>query len=957
MTSKDSSKTDVMYEITYNPKFVPRRSPKVNIKTITIDGENKYFMKNHETESLYDLSEFGSDLWNLIDGKRTVKEITEVMEGMYKDLRPDLVKESLLYYAEEGNLEAVLEPVKQKRVNIISAFMVRVSLIRESKGFLQTIDRVFRPLFRKPLLWLSVAFVTVMGLIFAGRFMSIFTNKANFEIMGSTVVGFFFYYFVVFGPIIAVHEIAHGLTLVHYGGEPREMGTGLYFFGPMFYVDVTDGWTLNRYQRIMIFAAGPLSTVMIGSLIMVVQYSGQFPASFSLILTMASFYCFYGLLADVSPLLESDGYYIFCDAVNIPDLREKSFTYLRTSARKLFKKPVEKESEALTTKTKAILLIYPALAVVWAIYLVYRSLTIAIYMAQDTAVSVLNVSTPILSNKPLTIAAIVLCMASVTYFSMVMSGYGLIIFTGLKKAFKKTLRFEAIHDRDLSVFMYLPKNVPQSLFTSLRQKMKKAAKNFTNNFDVRQTGSMCVAVLRLSSTKLALVQIKEHFRNIEKKFDDAYKSFLKRHKTEILESVWMHDPHKTSLAVLLSDMAKQTAKSTPEANAVVSQVIGRQNKNELYLLNSVYGTVWTLELPPTLLHEIEETLLPTLLPEDLSFTDLYDDVEDFKKRTIYGFDSLAKLTDENQRGLQDALKHPEKYQVMSFFEPIKSRLIFLGRTEQIEKVIDSLGDLFVCQAWCGYLDNLLSEVNLSLLAINRSPMPTTKSIRSMKDGELAVLEKNISLLIDHEGFVTESLRDSKRHVESANLELEEIGNRLRPTSDFKVGLLDATLKINAENLAHLPSQLESFRILSRELYQRTKKIGKSVERELSDRQPLIAKKKRRRLAVFPIFIALSAILAFMSLRMFTDYVTILFLAIALLLQFSYWSAYLSFSRSFNTVARYTSPTFREVNLFTFAFTQSLYQFMATANLLTPIETTSVRSQPSTSQEISRKKRK
>ena len=944
LTSKESSKTDLMYEITYNPKFVPRHSPKVNIKTITIDGKNRYFMKNHETGSLYDLSEFGSDLWNLVDGKRTVKEITEAMEGMYKKLRPDLVKESLLYYAEEGNLEAVLEPIKEKRVNIISAFMVRVSLIRESKEFLQSIDRVFRPLFRKPLLWLSVVFVTIMGLLFAGNFMSIFTNKANFEIMGSTVVGFFFYYFLVFGPIIAVHEIAHGLTLVHYGGEPREMGTGLYFFGPMFYVDVTDGWTLDRYQRIMIFAAGPLSTIMIGSMMMVVQYLWQFPASISHTLTMATFYCFYGLLADLSPLLESDGYYIFCDAVNIPDLREKSFTYLKTSARRLIKKPVKKENEALTTKTKAILLIYPALAVVWAVYLVYRSLMIATYMAQDTAVSVLNVSTPILLNKPLTIAAIVLCMASVVYFSMVMSGYGLMIFMVLKKAVRKTLRFEAIHDRDLSVFMYLPKNVPQSLFTSLRHNMAKAAKKFTHNFGVRQTGSMCVAVLRLSSANLALVQIRDHFRNIEKKFNDIYQSFLKRHKNEILESVWMYNPQKTSLAVLLSDMAKQAAKSgTPEAKAVVSQVIDRQTKTELYLLNSVYARVWTVELPPTLLHEIVETLLPTHLAEDLSFTDLYDEVEDFKKRTIYGFDSLAKLAIENQRGLQEALKHPEKYHVISLFEPIKSRLIFVGRTEQIEKLLDSLGGLFVCQVWCGYLDNLLSEVNLSLFAISRFALPTTKSIRSMKDGELAVLEKNISLLIDHERFVSESLRDLKGHLKSANLELKEIGSRLHPAGDFKVGLFGATLQINAENLAHLPSQFESFRTLSKELYVQIKKIGKTVKRELSERKPLIAKKKRKGLALSPFFMALSAILAFVGLRMFADYMTILFLGSALLLQFSYWIAYLLFSRSFNTVTRYPSTTFREVHLFTSAFTESLYQFMATANLLTPIETTSARS--------------
>ncbi|UCE43914.1 MAG: PqqD family peptide modification chaperone, partial [Candidatus Bathyarchaeota archaeon] len=352
--------------------------------TAIIDDEKKYFMRNHETGNLYFLTEFGNDLWNIIDGKRTVKEIYEAMDGIYKDLRRDLVTESLIYYAEEGALEAVLEPVKKKRLFIASAFMVRLTLVWESNKFFQSIHRLVRPLLRKPLLWVAVSFVTVMGLLFAGRFVSIFTNKENFEIMGSTVVGFFFYYFAVLAPIIAVHEIAHGLTLFHYGGIPKEIGTGLYYFGPMFYIDVTDGWTLDRYHRIMVFAAGPLSTITIGSLIMAVQYLWQFPASISLILTMATFYCFYGLLIDLSPLLETDGYHILCDVVNIPDLRKKSFTYIKNAARRLIKQPIKDEDEKLTIKTKAILLTYAALAAIWAVYLVFRSLLIVIYMAEDT---------------------------------------------------------------------------------------------------------------------------------------------------------------------------------------------------------------------------------------------------------------------------------------------------------------------------------------------------------------------------------------------------------------------------------------------------------------------------------------------------------------------------------------------------------------------------------------------
>jgi len=940
------SKTDLMYEITYNPNFVPRRSPKVNIKTVTIEGQNRFFMKNHETSSLYDLSEFGNDLWNLIDGKRTVKEINKELAGVYKDLRPDLVKESLLYYAEEGVLESALEPVKKKRVNIISAFMVRVSLIWDSTKFIQSVHRLVRPLLKKSLLWPIVVFSAIMGLIFAGSFVSIFTHKENFEIMGSSVVGFFFYYFIVLAPVIAIHEIAHGLAVVHYGGAPKEMGTGLYFFGPMFYIDVTDGWTLERYQRIMIYAAGPISEVLIGSIILVVQFIWPFPALVSHILTMAAFYCFWGLLIDLSPLLETDGYNILCDVLRIPDLREKSFNYIKTAPSRLVKKKVKKENETLSTKTKAILLIYVALAAVWAVYLVARSLMVVTYMSQDTAASVFNVSSAVVLSQPVTIAAIVLSIASVLYFSMVMSGYGLMLFMALKKAFKKTLKFEQVHDRDLAVFLYLPKHVPQSLFSSLRQKMAKTSKNFTRNFSVRQIGSMCVAVLRMSSTKLAFVQIKQHFRNIEKKFDAVYESFLKRHKNAILKSTEVYGSQETSLTALLSEMGKQAARAgIPEARAVVSQVIARQAKTASYLLHSVYGRVWTVELPPNLLHEVGETLLPTLLVEDLSITDLYDEVEDFKKRTIYGFDSLAKLAAENQTGLQEALLHPEKYQVVSSFEPIKSRLVFVGRTEQIENAIDSLGGLFVCHAWCGYLDNLLSEVNLSLFALDRLSLPPANSIRSMKDGELTVLKKNLAQLIAHERHVSDTLKDLKSDCQCANVELKELERCLEPMGAFKAGLLDTTLQINAENLAHLPSQFQSFKALFQELFSRVEKIEKIIERETDKRKPLIAKKKRKTLAVSPFFIVLSVILVFLGFQMFTGYVTIVFLVSALMLQLSYWTVYLFLSRSFNMVGRYPSLAFRQVHFFTLALTQSLYMFMATANVLAPMEPTSAKSEP------------
>jgi len=57
MTTTTPSKTDLMYEVLYNPKFVPFPSPKVNVKTTIVDGKPSYLMKNHATGMYYDLDE------------------------------------------------------------------------------------------------------------------------------------------------------------------------------------------------------------------------------------------------------------------------------------------------------------------------------------------------------------------------------------------------------------------------------------------------------------------------------------------------------------------------------------------------------------------------------------------------------------------------------------------------------------------------------------------------------------------------------------------------------------------------------------------------------------------------------------------------------------------------------------------------------------------------------------
>jgi len=932
----DSSKTDLMYEILYNWDFVPKPSPKVNVSAMVIDDKQKYFMKNHIMGTLYELDESSYTVWSLLDGKRSMGQILEDTQKTKSDIKPVTVLQTILFFAESGALQSVLEPIKKSRVKIESSFKVYVTIVESSKNFLESIHKLIRPFLRRELLWASIAFVVFMGLAFAGQFVGILGDKTRFEILGSTVVGLLIYNFVILAPVTAIHEIAHGLTVVHYGGKPKDMGTGWFYFGPMFYCDATDAWTFSRRHRMMVMLAGNLSTMLIGSAIVVVLYVWPFPSYVSTILSMTAFWCFYTSLWNFAPPFETDGYWVLADLLKMPNLRHDAYTYLKTVVKRALKRPVE-EVQGLTSRRKAILLGYAVMSVVWLTYMAYQSSTLMSYYARDAATSFVKISSSVLFNQALSALAFGVSIASIVYFTMMITGYGFIFATAIKKAATRTLHFEAIHDRDLSVFLSLPTQVSDSLAKELRTKMANAAKKFTSNFSVTRVGSLYTATLRLGGKELALVQIKEHLRKIEREFTSMYQKLLQHHKDEILGSNGTYAPGKNGLTHLLTQMGRELTKTgSQEAKGVVKEVLRDQTRDVFYLLNSTSGRVWTVELPPAQQSEVKK-ILSSLSVEDLAVTDLYDEVEDFKKRTIYGFDSLAKLFTGSQEDLLKTFEQPEEHQAMAFFQPVKGRIIIVGRTEQIEKKLDCFGCIFVDQVWCGYMDSLLSETNQVLSALSQTLVPDKDEIQRMSDGELTVLSKNLAALTANGGLVENVLHKCEESVQSAKSNLKELRSDLEELGVYKTGSFDDIVAVNVENLRNLPNRLKHFKEQFQSLRAEVADIKELAQAEHHNREVVFAGKKRRTTRMYPLFALFSVVLAFVGFQPFMqESMRITFLAAALFVQLVYGILYTRVWRSFHTVNRYSSSAFTQLQVFVFALAQTYHKFVSTGDLVTPM---------------------
>ena len=132
-----------------------------------------------------------------------------------------------------------------------------------------------------------------------------------------------------------VHEVSHGVACRRYGGAVREAGVLLILFAPIAYIDVTSSWRFrSKWQRIHVAAAGMYIEMFIAALAALV-WSGTGAGPLSNVchnlVIMASFVT---LMINANPLMRFDGYYIFSDLLEIPNLYADGQQYLTYWARR-----------------------------------------------------------------------------------------------------------------------------------------------------------------------------------------------------------------------------------------------------------------------------------------------------------------------------------------------------------------------------------------------------------------------------------------------------------------------------------------------------------------------------------------------------------------------------------------------------------------------------------------------
>ena len=130
---------------------------------------------------------------------------------------------------------------------------------------------------------------------------------------------------VLYVPFKALHELAHGLAVRRWGGPVQEAGVTLMLLMPVPYVDASaaSGFAQRRH-RVIVSAAGIMTELGLAALALPLWLwldDGLARDAAFVTLLMAGVST---VLFNANPLQRLDGYYIFCDAMALPNLGPRS---------------------------------------------------------------------------------------------------------------------------------------------------------------------------------------------------------------------------------------------------------------------------------------------------------------------------------------------------------------------------------------------------------------------------------------------------------------------------------------------------------------------------------------------------------------------------------------------------------------------------------------------------------
>ena len=178
------------------------------------------------------------------------------------------------------------------------------------------------------------------------------------------------------------HELGHALTARRHGVRVPTIGVAFLVMFPMLYTDTSDSWRVtDKRKRLAITAAGVASELLLALLATLVWAVCPEGGLKTALFNLAFVSWLLALSLNASPFMRFDGYFLLSDALDLPNLHERSAALARTALRRVFFGIQDPDPEPeLSRRLKKALVLFALMTTLYRL-VVYLSITLLVYHA------------------------------------------------------------------------------------------------------------------------------------------------------------------------------------------------------------------------------------------------------------------------------------------------------------------------------------------------------------------------------------------------------------------------------------------------------------------------------------------------------------------------------------------------------------------------------------------------
>jgi putative peptide zinc metalloprotease protein len=349
-------------------------------------GRSFIIFKNPISLAYYRLSLAHAEAARKFDGRRTALQILEELREdsrYWRSLPRDAAVKELATLGQQLGMGGLLQTRggsavkraeqlrKAKKARRFELGVAQTLYFRKSlcdpDAMLEKITPWFAWCFTRTFVTLVTVLFVITVVAVARQGEALFELGANFFTLENLAVSW-----LIFFVVKIIHEFGHAISCKHFGGEVHEMGFMFILFTPYLFVNVSDSWLASKSRRIWVGSAGIFVELILACIAAWIWLATSPGLAHQLAFNTMFLASISTVLFNANPLLKFDGYYMLTDAIEIPNLKQKSNAYISYWAQRYLLGMQGAQLRLTTYEMKPAFGVYAVLSYLYGWFIIYN---------------------------------------------------------------------------------------------------------------------------------------------------------------------------------------------------------------------------------------------------------------------------------------------------------------------------------------------------------------------------------------------------------------------------------------------------------------------------------------------------------------------------------------------------------------------------------------------------------